>query len=75
MKDKLYSVSVETSTFYVEVEAQDEDQAHQKVQEMLENGQCTNEADQTYYMVGHDIEEVDVQEPIKLNIKSNENRR
>lgn len=70
MDKKLYSVSVDTTTFYVEVEAEDEDKAHELVQEMLERGECTNEADTTYYVVGKDIEEVDVQEPIKLNIKS-----
>lgn len=56
---KKYSVSVDRTTFYVEVEARNEEEAKQVVQRLLEQGSCTNEEDNTYYEVGLDIEEVD----------------
>ena len=55
---KKYSVSVDRTPFYVEVEAKDEDGAKEKVQELLEQGKCTKEEDATYYKVGIDIEEI-----------------
>ena len=56
MKNKEYSVDVTQTTFYVIVEAENEDQAREKVQELLEQGSCTNEEDQTRYIVGNDIQ-------------------
>jgi hypothetical protein len=66
MEKKTYSVSVDTTPFYVQVEAKDEDEAKEIVQGLLEEGRCTNEADETYYVVGKDIEEVSKEE---LNLK------
>jgi polyhydroxyalkanoate synthesis regulator phasin len=56
---KKYSVSVDRTSFYVEVEARNEEEAKQVVQRLLEQGSCTNEEDETYYEIGNDIEEVD----------------
>ena len=56
---KKYSVSVDTTSFYVKVEAKAEDEAKQKAQEGLEMGNYTCEADETYYEVGQDIVEID----------------
>jgi hypothetical protein len=56
MTKKEYSVDVTQTTFYVVVEAENEDQAREKVQELLEQGNCTNEEDQTRYIVGNDIQ-------------------
>jgi len=69
---KTYSVSVDTTPFYVEVEATDEDQAKQLVQEALERGECTNQADEVYFVVGKDIEEVERGTKVKFVIFKDE---
>jgi hypothetical protein len=56
MENKEYSVDVNRTPFYVVVEAKDKEQAKEKVQKLLEQGNCTNEEDRTKYIVGNDIQ-------------------
>ena len=58
---KTYRVSVDTTSFYVGVEAKNEDEAREIVQRELEEGEHIDKSDDTYYEVGNDIEEVQTQ--------------
>lgn len=54
---KTYNVSVDRTSFYVEVDAKNEEEAIEKVWEGLKKGDYTCQEDETRYKVGLDIVE------------------